>query len=128
MVRKTISVRRETKSDILSRIHHELHELREEVRHIHHQLEKVMATQAEEATILRNVLAQQVKTAGEIATVQQNVTDLNTKVAELQAIIDAGTGTAGAATQELIDAVEAVRAQAQVVDDSIPDVPVTARR
>ena len=87
-----------------------------------------MATQAEEATILRNVLAQQVKTAGEIATVQQNVTDLNTKVAELQAIIDAGTGTAGEATQELIDAVEAVRAQAQVVDDSIPDVPVTARR
>lgn len=80
-----------------------------------------MATQAEQAQTLRDVLAQLQKTAGEIATVQSSVDALKARIVELEAIIASG----GDASQELIDAVAAVKAQAQVVDDEIPDAPTT---
>lgn len=79
-----------------------------------------MATQAELAADLELVLAQQVKTAGEVAAVQESVTDLQAQVEELEALIEGGAG--GEVSQELIDAVAAVKAQAQIVDDLIPDV------
>ena len=78
---------------------------------------RIMATQAELAAQLKDVLAKQVKTQGEIQTLQASMDVLTTKVTELQALIDSG-----AATTELADAVAAVAAQAQVVDDQIPDV------
>jgi chromosome segregation ATPase len=81
----------------------------------------IMATQSEQAQVLRDVLEQQKKTAGEITTLQGSVDTLNTKIAELEAQIAAG----GDASQELIDAVAAVRQQAQLVDDQIPDVVAT---
>lgn len=76
--------------------------------------DQIMATQAEEAEILRNVLDQQKKTATEVGTLLQKVSDLEAAIAN-----------AGGASPELIDAVAAVKAQAQVVDDLIPDAPVT---
>jgi chromosome segregation ATPase len=118
----------------ISLLAHELHETRQERKlefewfrsHLNFatksdlkEMEKrIMATQAELSADLKAVLAQQVKTQGEIATVQASVDTLKVQVADLQAIIDAG----GTVTQELIDAVAAVKAQAQVIDDQIPDV------
>lgn len=81
-----------------------------------------MATQAEIAADLRAVLAQQQKTAAEIAAVQEAQNVAIAKIAELEALIAAG----GTVTQELVDAVAAVKAQAQIVDDLIPDVPTPA--
>jgi hypothetical protein len=81
---------------------------------------KLMASNAELTADLKLVLAQQVKTAGEIATVQASVDTLNAKIVELEAIIAAGVTP----SQELIDAVAAVKAQAQIIDDQIPDVVV----
>lgn len=81
---------------------------------------KLMATQKELADDLKLVLAQQQKTVTEIQGLQTEVNTLKNTIVDLQKIIDAG-GTIG---QELVDAVAAVKAQAQVVDDQIPDVPV----
>ena len=81
-----------------------------------------MATQKELADSLNAVLAQQKKTAEEIKSVQASVDTLNAKIVQLEAIIAAG----GEASQELTDAVAAVKAQAQVVDELIPDLPPTA--
>lgn len=81
---------------------------------------KFMATSSELAADLKLVLAQQQKTATEIKGVQGSVDTLKTRVAELEAIIAAG---GDAISQELVDAVAAVKAQAQLIDDSIPDVP-----
>jgi chromosome segregation ATPase len=78
---------------------------------------RIMATQAEAAQTLRDVVVQLKKSDGEIKTVQASVDTLNKKIADLEAVISAG----GDASQELIDAVAAVKAQAQVVDDEIPD-------
>lgn len=78
-----------------------------------------MATQAELAADLRAVLDQQKKTSGEIATVQASVETLKKTITDLEAIIAAG----GAVSQELTDAVAAVKAQAQLIDDQIPDAP-----
>lgn len=80
-----------------------------------------MATQAEQTQALREVLTQLQKTSGEIATLQGSVDTLNTRIVELEAQV----GSTGDASQELIDAVAAVKAQAQIVDDQIPDVPAT---
>lgn len=81
-----------------------------------------MATQSELAADLKAVLAQQQKTAGEITAVQKSVDDLKAQIVVLEGQINAG----GTVTQELIDAVAAVKTQAQVVDDLIPDVPPPA--
>lgn len=90
-------------------------------KHDMQQLTKyIMATQKELAAELVGVLSQQKKTSGEIAVVQASVDTLKEKIAELESII------AGAANAdpELVDAVAAVKAQAQVIDDQIPDLPV----
>lgn len=81
-------------------------------------VDNIMATQAELAADLRAVRAQQEKTGGEIATLQGSVDTLNAKIVSLEALLAAG----GVVTQELIDAVAAVKEQAQIVDDQIPDV------
>jgi hypothetical protein len=81
--------------------------------------DKLMATQAELVADLKAVLAQQQKTSGEITALQGSVDTLKAKIVELEAIIAAG----GTVSQELVDAVAAVKAQAQTVDDQIPDVP-----
>jgi peptidoglycan hydrolase CwlO-like protein len=78
-----------------------------------------MATQTQLAADLKAVLEQQKKTSVEITALQGSVDTLNTKITELEAVISAG----GEASQELTDAVAAVKAQAQVVDDQIPDLP-----
>lgn len=83
------------------------------------QLITIMATQAEIVAILQDVLAQQKKTSAEITSLQAGVDTLKAKITELEAVIAAGDQ----ASQELVDAVAAVKAQAQVVDDQIPDLP-----
>jgi len=89
-------------------------------KHDLEQMEKrIMATQAELVAKLNATLEQQKKSAVEIQAVQASVDDLKKKIADLQAIIDAG----GTVTPELVDAVNAVANQAQVVDDLIPDAP-----
>jgi chromosome segregation ATPase len=80
---------------------------------------KIMATSAELAADLKLVLAQQQKTAGEIASVQTSVDALKAQIVDLEGQISVG----GTVSQELVDAVAAVKAQAQVVDDLIPDLP-----
>lgn len=80
-----------------------------------------MATQKELTDSLNEVLAQQKKTVTEIKSVQASVDTLKAKIVELEAIIEAG----GTVTPELEQAVAAVKAQAQVVDDTIPDLPPT---
>ncbi len=83
--------------------------------------EIIMATATELTADLKLVLAQQQKTVTEIQTLQSSVDTLNVKIVELEAIIAAG---GEGITQELTDAVAEVKAQAQVVDDQIPDAPV----
>jgi prefoldin subunit 5 len=78
-----------------------------------------MASQAEQAQILRDVLTQQKKTQAEIATLQASVDTLKQTITDLEAVVAAG----GNASPELVSAVADVKAQAQVVDDQIPDVP-----
>jgi septal ring factor EnvC (AmiA/AmiB activator) len=80
-------------------------------------LKPIMATQNELAATLKEVRAQQEKTATEIQSVQAGVVELKDKITELEGVI-----ANGEANQELTDAVAAVKAQAQVVDDLIPDV------
>lgn len=84
---------------------------------------RMAKTQAELVVELQAVLEQQKKTTTEIQAVQTSVNTLKEKITELEEIINAG-GTGGEASQELVDAVQAVKDQAQVVDDEIPDVPV----
>ena len=80
---------------------------------------RIMASQAELAQQLREVLAQQKKTSGEISAVQASVDTLKQKITDLEAVI----ATGGEASAELTQAVADVKAQAQVVDDQIPDLP-----
>ncbi len=79
----------------------------------------IMATQAELIQTLKDVSAQQKKSAGEIQAVQKSVDDLKAKIVDLEAAVAAG----GSPSQDLTDAVADVKAQAQVVDDLIPDAP-----
>lgn len=87
--------------------------------------EMLMATSAELTADLKLVLAQQQKTVAEIQSVQTAVNTLNAKIVELEAIIAAG---GEGISQELTDAVAEVKAQAQVVDDQIPDLPTPLNR
>lgn len=83
------------------------------------QLETIMSTQKQLVADLVTIGEQLKKTITEIRSVQGTVTDLHTKIDELEAVIAAG----GEASQSLIDAVAAVKAQAQLVDEQIPDLP-----
>lgn len=78
-----------------------------------------MATQIQLTADLKAVLAQQKKTSQEIASVQAATDVLTAKIVELEAIIAAG----GEVSAELAAAVAAVKAQAQAIDDQIPDLP-----
>lgn len=78
-----------------------------------------MTTQAEIVAQLDAVLAQQQKTAGEIGQVQAGVDVLKQQVSDLEAII-AGMAV-GEASAELVAKVAEVSAQAQVIDNLIPD-------
>ena len=71
---------------------------------------KIMTTQAELATEMAAVQAQLVKIGEETSSLLLNII-------ELTALVEAG----GNITPELQAAVDAVKAQAQVVDDLVPD-------
>lgn len=74
----------------------------------------LMSTQAELATQLRTVTAQIQKISAESSKTLQKVTDL-------QAVIDSGA----AVSPELQAAVDELKAQVQLVDDLVPDAPVS---
>lgn len=76
-------------------------------------------TQAEIAQTLTQVVEQQKKTVTEIQTLQTETNTLKDKIVALEKVIADGPEV----TPELEAAVEAVKAQAQVVDDAIPDAP-----
>lgn len=97
-----------------------LDELQAALVPIRQRLEAIMASQQDQAATLRQVQAQLTKVAGEIAGVQSSVDMLNARIVELEAVIAADDE----ASQELVDAVQAVKDQAQLVDDAIPDAPV----
>lgn len=103
----------------------EIHELRHNRTHVIldrlTQMEnKIMATQAELSADLRAVRAKQEKTAQEIADLQTAQNVAIQKIVQLEEVIAAGVTP----SQELVDAVAAVKSQAQIVDDLIPDVGV----
>lgn len=77
-------------------------------------LKGIMATQQEAAVALQAVKDQIVKIGAETSS-------LLTKVTDLLAIIAAG----GEVSTELQNAIDAVKAQAQIVDDLVPDQPPT---
>lgn len=68
---------------------------------------------------LTAVRAQQEKTAGEIAALQASSNVLQATIVTLEEALAA----AGTPSAELTAAVAAVKVQAQVVDDLIPDAP-----
>lgn len=83
--------------------------------------EIIMKTQAEIIQQLKDAAVRQAKTIAEIGVVQGTVTELNAKVVELQALIEAaGTNV----SQELVDAAQAVADLATQADDQLPDVSV----
>ena len=73
-------------------------------------LEQIMTTQTEIATTLEGVTAQLAKIGAETLTLLNRIEDLTAAVA-----------AAGAATPEVEAAVAALQAQAQIVDDLVPD-------
>jgi hypothetical protein len=79
---------------------------------------RIMVQEAELVQELSGVNAQLVKVADEIGGLQASVDVLNQRIVELEAIISGGE-----ATPELVAQVAAVKAQAQIVDDKIPDAP-----
>lgn len=74
---------------------------------IHQKLDQIMATQAQHAQALRDVLAQNEKARQEIL---QRIADLE------QAVIDAGN-----TTPEVDAALQALRDSVQIDDDIVPD-------
>lgn len=79
----------------------------------------IVKTQAELVTILNGINEQQKKTVTEIQTLQTETTTLKERIAALEKVIADGPEV----SPELEAAVEAVKLQAQVVDDAIPDAP-----
>lgn len=86
---------------------------------IEKKVEALMATQVELAADLQASVEQLKKTQGEIKAVQAATDTLKAKVKELEEIIANNPGAQAIA--ELVEAVAAVKAQTQVVDDEIPD-------
>ena len=78
-----------------------------------------MVQEAELVQELSGVTAQLTKVADEIGGLQASVDVLNARIAELEALV-----AGGEATPELVAQVAAVKAQAQIVDDKIPDAPL----
>lgn len=75
--------------------------------------ELIMASEAEITNLLNAATAQLQKIATESAATLQKVTDLEAVIASLGANV----------TPELQAAVDALRAQVQLVDDLVPDAP-----
>lgn len=84
--------------------------------------ETITMNQQEAIDALTAVRAQQEKTANEIVALKGGVDTLNQTILDLEAQL----ANAGNVSPELEAAVNAVKAQAQVVDDLIPDAPVVA--
>ena len=76
-------------------------------------IKKIMSTQAEAVLALTAINEQ-------LAKIGQETSATLAKVAELQALIDAGATV----TPELQAAIDAVKASAQKVDELVPDAPV----
>ena len=81
-------------------------------------VDSIMTTQAELTLQVQAATTELQKIGGETSA-------LIAKVAELQAAL-AAAQTAGSVTQELVDAVSALSAQAKVVDDLVPNAPPPA--
>ncbi len=79
---------------------------------------KLMANTAEIIADLKAIETQQKKSVEEIKAVQASVDELKKKINELEEII-----ASAPVSQELADAVAAVKSQAQITDDLIPDAP-----
>lgn len=79
----------------------------------------IMATQAEQAAILRTLVSQVTTVRTEVQGVQTAVNEAKAKIVELEAIIAAGSD----ASPELVEAVAAVKEAVQFVDDEIPNLP-----
>lgn len=98
-------------------LHHHFDDGISEVLHllraIHSQGEKIMATVAELTKQINDVTT-------ELAKVQGETTTLLTKISDLQAVINSGNFPV---PPELQTAVDALTAQAKVVDDLVPDAP-----
>lgn len=93
--------------------------LESRLNQLNERLNSLMANQQELAADLRVVLEQQKKTQAEIQAIQAATDVLKEKVKELEDII--ASNPEAAAIPELVQAVADVKAQAQVVDDEIPD-------
>lgn len=90
------------------------HEPKTILTRIERKVDQMAKTQSELAADVKAATEQLKKIGTETSATLQKVTDL-------QAIIDAGGGVGSTVSQELIDAVDALKAQAQVVDDLVPD-------
>lgn len=82
--------------------------------HNNQKLEKIMATQAELAAQLRDLGTELGKIGGETTTLLQKISDLEAQIANLDNV-----------TPELQAAFDAVKQQAQTVDDLVPDAPTS---
>lgn len=96
-------------SDVTTRLLLELFYL---TTKLNRKMEKLMVTQAEVAADVGLVKDQLVKVGLETATLIDRIADLETAVANQ-----------ADASPELVDAVAALKAQAQLVDDLVPDAP-----
>lgn len=95
---------------------HSKHETNTLLLELTRKVDQMAKTQSELAADIKTATEQLKKIGTETSATLQKVTDL-------QAIIDAGGGVGSTVTQELIDAVDALKTQAQVVDDLVPDAP-----
>lgn len=96
--------------------HHKNHNFEEqvlkEIRKIHSNQKKIMATQAEIAQQLATLTVQITKIGTETSTTLQKVADL-----------EAALGNQEGVTPELQEAFDALKLSVQNVDDLIPDAP-----
>jgi uncharacterized protein YPO0396 len=81
----------------------------------------IMATQVEIVAGLKVVLTQLKKLDNDTKVLQGSVDTLQARIVELEAII--ANQPAGTASQELVDAFNAVKVAVQTVDDNVPEVP-----
>lgn len=91
----------------------QLAHLHEGLHAINHKVDLIMATQVQHAEELRQVTAKIVKIGTETAKTLQRVIDL-------EALLAAGGDT----SEEVNEAVAALKVQAQLTDDLTPDSPV----
>jgi chromosome segregation ATPase len=97
---------------ILKRMEIRVDQIDERLAQLNQKADKIMATQSDAAAQLTSINTELAK----IATETQGLLD---QVAALQAAASA----AGNVTPELQSAIDAVAAQAKVVDDLVPDAP-----